>query len=114
MRIIADENIPISILKEIKNTRKDIKILRIDELKKDMNEDEIIEICIKYDCSLLTFNKSFAEKVGSKIKSVILLDFTPKSLKLIKERVLKFLKTKSNEDIKGKFIKIREESIIIE
>ncbi|HOJ49923.1 MAG TPA: DUF5615 family PIN-like protein [Spirochaetota bacterium] len=107
MRLLADENIPLEIVESIKENG--IKIARVDEIKNGLDNENIIKICLNYECILITFNKQIAENaLKNKIKGIVLLDFKPYSLDFIEKRIKKIFKI----DLEKKMIIIKEDRII--
>lgn len=112
MKFIANENIPFEVVQKLKN--EGYEVLRVDEIKKGMRDDEIIQLSIKEEGILMTFDKDFGELVFKKKKQVygiILLKFTPQNVDYIFGIIKKFLDQKIK--IKGHFIVIEKEKVRI-
>jgi len=112
MKLLANENIPIELVKELRNSGYDI--LRVDEVKKGMKDREVLDLSIKESRILITFDKDFGElaiKEKRKATGIILLRIHPESIQHIKKRIL--LLFGQIRELEGKFI-VLEEHIIRE
>jgi len=110
MRFLANENIPLELVKELKNLGYDI--LRVDEVKKGMKDYEVLDLSFKEERILITFDKDFGKlvmKEKRKSKSIILLRLPPKSIQYIKNKL--FLLFKQIKELEGKFIVVEENMI---
>jgi len=112
MKFLANENVPLELVNELKNSGYDI--LRVDEVKKGMKDHEVLDLSFKEKRILITFDRDFgklAVKEGKDTVGIILLRIPPKSIQYIKDRlVLLFDKIK---ELEGKFI-VMEEHLIRE
>jgi predicted nuclease of predicted toxin-antitoxin system len=110
MKFLANENIPLELVKELKNSGYDI--LRIDEFKKGMEDRDVLDLSFKEDRILITFDKDFgklAVKEKTRTVGIILLRIQPKSIQYIKDRLL--LLFEKIKELKGKFIVVEEDLI---
>lgn len=109
-KFLADENIPLKFVTTLK--QKGYDVLRIDEVKKGMNDKEVINLAKIEDRILLTFDKDFGYitfKTHNFKPGIILFRFSPVSIDKI---VQKFELTLSKfENLKKKFIVIEEDKI---
>ncbi|MGC8979559.1 DUF5615 family PIN-like protein [Caldisericum sp.] len=81
MKFLANENIPIELVEELKNLRYDI--LRADNFKKGLKDQDVLELAFKERRILITFDKDFGElavKQKKKVIGVILLRIKPQSI----------------------------------
>lgn len=61
MKFLANENIPVELVNELRKLGYDI--LKVDEIKKGMKDREVIEFSHKEERILITFDKDFGELV---------------------------------------------------
>jgi len=112
MKFLANENLPLELVNELKNSGYDI--LRVDEVKKGMKDREVLEFSFKEKRILITFDRDFGKlvvKEGKDAVGIILLRFQPKSIQHIKDRL--FLLFGKIKELEGKFI-VMEEHLIRE
>jgi predicted nuclease of predicted toxin-antitoxin system len=110
MKLLANENIPIELVNELRNSGYDI--LRVDEIRKGMKDQEVLEFSLKESRIIITFDKDFGElavKEKRKATGVILLRMHPESVQYIKERIL--LLFEKIKELKDKFIVLEEYTI---
>ncbi len=103
MKFLANKNIPTELVNELRESGYDI--LKVDEIKKGMRDQEIIEFSLKEKRILITFDKDFEELVVKEKREtigVILLRINPESVQYIKKRIL--LLFAQIKELKGKFI----------
>ncbi len=107
MKFLVDENIPMELIEELKNSGYDI--LRVDNFKKGLKDQNVLELAFKERRILITFDKDFGElavKQKKKVTGVILLRIKPQSIQFLKERIL--LLFKQIRELEGKFIVLEE------
>lgn len=134
MKFIADENIPLSIVRLLRDNE-EIDIKHITEIaERGLKDREIIEIAVKHDSIIITFDKDFAEAirrrntfVGSETasdittitatpattpgpKGIIIMRIRPRSLNHIYTMIRQVLLNKSIE-FEGKLVVVREDRI---
>jgi predicted nuclease of predicted toxin-antitoxin system len=88
VKILADENIPLSIIYKIRELK--IDVISITEDFRSIKDRDIIKLSHIEKCYILTFDKDFGELVFKSdllVEGVILLRFTPVSLDFIYERI---------------------------
>jgi predicted nuclease of predicted toxin-antitoxin system len=110
MKFLANENIPLELVKELRDSGYDI--LRVDEVKKGMKDNEVLDLSFKEKRGLITFDKDFgrlAVKEKRKTTGIILLRMQPKSIPYIKDKLL--LLFKKIKELEGKFIVVEENLI---
>jgi len=110
MKLLANENIPIGLVNELRNLGYDI--LRVDEVRKGMKDQEVLDFSLKESRIIITFDKDFGElavKEKRKATGVILLRMHPESVRYIKERIL--LLFEKLKELKDKFIVLEEHTI---
>jgi predicted nuclease of predicted toxin-antitoxin system len=103
LNFIADENIPNSVIKRLRNKKFDIISIRED--KKGIDDKSIVELSIKQQRTILTLDKDFGFLIyylKMQPYSVILFRIKPQSLNIIYSSLLEVL------------TKIRNEKIVIE
>jgi|Deesub1362B_J571_1020462.scaffolds.fasta_scaffold00176_49 predicted nuclease of predicted toxin-antitoxin system len=108
MRFLANENIPLKVINELKDNGYDI--LRVDELKRGMSDVEVLELATKEERVLITFDKDFGEiavKTKRAINGIILLRMRPESADFIKHRLLSLLK--ETQQFQNKLIILAED-----
>lgn len=84
MKFIADENIPLEVIKKLKD--KNFDIISISEKKRGLDDEEILSIANKDKRVLITFDTDFGEiifKLKKQNNGVILLRIHPKSVEYI-------------------------------
>jgi hypothetical protein len=97
MKFLANENIPLELVKELKNSGYDI--LRIDEFKKGMEDRDVLDLSFKEDRILITFDKDFgklAVKEKTRTVGIILLRIQPKFIHILKIDSFCFLRKLKN------------------
>ncbi len=110
MKFLANENLPMGVIMELRKLGHDI--LRVDEVKKGMKDLDVLNLSAKEKRILITFDKDFGElvvKEGKKSNGVILLRIHPESLNLIKDNLIKVFEKVF--DLENKFIIIEENKI---
>lgn len=110
MKLLANENIPLKVVEELK--KEGFNIVRIDEIQKGMVDEEVVRYAFTHNRILLTFDKDFGEIVFNskeRSKGVILLRFQPQSPDIIIRRVLSLLR--SSIELENKFVVIEIEKI---
>ncbi len=110
MKLIADENIPLKVVEDLKGQGYDV--LRVDEIKPGLKDPDVIDIAIKESRILVTFDKDFGELIyrhGYKVEGVILLRFLPINVNFIAGRLLSLLD--SGIEVRGNFIVVEEKRI---
>ncbi len=108
MKFLANENIPLKVVNELKHNGYDI--LRVDELKKGMSDTEVLDIATKEKRVLITFDKDFGEiaiKTKRALNGIIILRMRPESAEFIKYRLLSLLK--KSLQFKNKLIVLTED-----
>jgi len=110
MKFLANENIPFTVVKELRKLGYDI--IRIDEIKKGMKDEEVIEVSLKEGRIIITFNKDFGEliiKKKRKVKGIIFLRIAPESIDFIKEKVIAVIEKFT--EIEGKFLIVQKDKV---
>jgi len=110
MKFLANENIPLKFIERLKEDGHDIK--RVDLIQKGLSDEKVIELTIKEDRVLITFDKDFGEKAfkcKKEIKGIILLRIRPVSIEFMIERFKTLLK--NFPEIERKFIVLEETKI---
>jgi len=105
---LADENIPLLVIKELK--KEGLKIEYLPEKLLGMKDKELINYAREKEFILLTFDKDFGQLVfKEKVKSqgIILLRFPPISPTKIKS-IIKEILTDKGFDPNGKFVVVHE------
>ena len=111
MKFLADENIPLKVVKRLREDGLDIT--SIAEIQIGMDDEEIAKLSEKEEMVLITFDKDFGEIIFRKsIKpyGLILLRIPPKSVEYI-YNFLKWLLTESKIEFEGKLVVVREDKI---
>lgn len=112
MKFIANENIPFEVVINLRKAG--YNLIRIDEIKKGLSDDEVIKLTNKENGILITFDKDFGELVFKKrmlVGGIILIRIKPKNISYIFDRILYLLN--SNIEIKRNFIVLEEDKIRI-
>ena len=110
MKFLADENIPAALVNDLKRLGYDI--LRVDEIRKGMDDREVLELSFKEKRILITFDKDFgrlAVREKQNCVGVILLRVTPVSVQYVKNRLLYLFSNFA--DFEGKLFVIEENVI---
>ncbi len=111
MKFIADENIPLKVVKRLKE--ENINIDSITSVQPGLKDEEIGRISEREKVVIITFDKDFGEIVFRKSLKpfgVILLRIPPKSVDYIFE-FLKWLLIESKIEFEGKLVVVRENKI---
>jgi len=110
-RLLADENIPRTVVTQLR--RKGYDIVSAWELEPDMSDEEVIKLAIRESRIIITFDKDFERIALTKpnITGVILLRIQPLNPQYIANRVLAVLE--SVESLYGKLVVVRERTIKI-
>ena len=106
-RILADENIPNSVIKNLK--KRNYKISSIKEIEKGMNDEDIIKLSQKNQKIILTMDKDFGYLTYHQKMhpyGVILIRVHPQSPEIIFSTISNVLEliNSQNIDLKEKFI----------
>lgn len=102
MKLLADDNIPKTVVNKLKSMGFDIK--KASEYSKGLPDDILIEIAVKESRIIITFDKDFGELIFHRKQvppSIILLEFAPKSAEYILDRIRDLLS--SDEEFFGFF-----------
>jgi len=110
-KLLADENIPrttITLLRE-----RGYDIASVYELKPGMSDEEVVELAVREQRIIMTFDKDFGRTTISKpgIPGVILLRIPPLSPQYIAERILSALERIG--DPRDKLIIVRRKTVKI-
>ena len=111
MRYLANENIPLFTLKELRKERVDISSAK--DICPGCGDRELMELAYRENRILVTFDKDFGElvfKVEVPTRGVILLRFSPKSPEYITEKLKESL-VPPKLDFENHFCVIREQGI---
>ena len=110
VKLLADENVKAKLVKFLAEQGFDVK-----QASKGIKDSEHFTAATKEGRVLLTHDKDFLDATRYPLKSspgVILLSIHPPELSKLKSATLKLLK-EFPEDLKGKVIILREESVTI-
>jgi len=113
MKFIADENIPLKVVKRLREEGLDIT--SIIEIKVGMKDEEIAKLSEREKAIIITFDKDFGEIIFKKLikpYGVILLRISPKSVDYI-SNFLKWLLIESKIEFERKLVVVREDKIRI-
>ena len=113
MKFIADENIPLKVVKRLREEGLDIT--SIIEIKVGMKDEEIAKLSEREKVVIITFDKDFGEIIFKKLikpYGVILLRISPKSVDYI-SNFLKWLLIESKIEFERKLVVVREDKIRI-
>jgi len=97
MKFIADENIPLKVVKRLKDMG--VNITSITEIQIGMDDEEIAKLSQREEAILITFDKDFGEIIfrkSVKPHGLILLRISPKSVNYISD-YLKWLLVESGD-----------------
>ncbi len=110
-RLLADENIPRTVITQLR--RKGYDIISVWELKPGISDEEVIELAIRESRIIITFDKDFGRIALTKpnITGVILLRIPPLNPQYIANKVLAVLG--SVENLYGKLVIVRKRTIKI-
>jgi len=111
MKFLADENIPLKVVKRLREDGLDIT--SIAEIQIGMNDEDIAKLSEKEKAILITFDKDFGEIIFRKsIKpyGLILLRIPPRSVDYI-YNFLKWLLIESKIEFEDKLVVVREDKI---
>ena len=111
MKFLADENIPLKVVKRLREDGLDIT--SIAEIQIGMNDEDIAKLSEKEKEILIPFDKDSGEIIFRKsIKpyGLILLRIPPRSVDYI-YNFLKWLLTESKIEFEGKLVVVREDKI---
>ncbi len=89
MKFLADENIPIKVCNRLRQ-EENVDIISILEIAKGAKDEEVISLAKSDNRIILTFDKDFGKlvfKKRTKVRGVIILRFTPKSLDFIFQKI---------------------------
>ena len=92
LKLLADDNIPKSVVIKLRNSG--IDIIRASEVKRGMSDEEIVDIAIRDQRIVITFDKDFGKLIIEKrfkIPGLILLKFEPKSKEYVFEKLYSLL-----------------------
>ncbi len=104
MKFLADENIPLKVVK-----RHGLDIISVAEIQIGMNDEDIAKLSEKEGAIIITFDKDFGEIIFRRsIKSygLILLRIPPKSVDYIYS-FLKWILTESKIEFERKLVVVR-------
>jgi len=110
LKFLADENIPLKVVKKLKQEGFDI--ISISKLKPGINDYEVIELACKMNRIIITFDKDLGRMVIlEKIKppGLIILRIIPKSVEYIYNVLKKVLTLTA--DFYNKFIIVKRKAI---
>ena len=111
MKFLADENIPLKVVKRLREDGLDIT--SIAEIQIGMNDEDIAKLSEKEKAILITFDKDFGEIIFRKLikpYGLILLRIPPKSVDYI-YNFLKWLLIESKIEFEDKLVVVREDKI---
>lgn len=109
---LADENVPLKFVENLKE--KGIDIIRSDHIQKGIDDNQVAEIANSENRILITFDKDFGYKAVREnltVKGLILLRFTPISIMLIEEKFYAIFEKVS--DLENKLVVIDDDKIRI-
>lgn len=106
-KLLGDENIPNSVIKQL--NKNDYEIISIKEIKKGIEDEEIIKFSKRKQYIILTMDKDFGYLTYHQKMhpyGIILLRIHPQSPEIIYSTILHVLNLieKQNIDLKNKFI----------
>jgi predicted nuclease of predicted toxin-antitoxin system len=113
MKFIADENIPLKVVKKLRDI--DIDIISIAEIQIGLDDEEIAKMSEKEKAIIVTFDKDFGEIIFKRLIKpfgVILLRIPPKSADYIFD-FLRWLLIESKIEFERKLVVVREDKIRI-
>ena len=111
MTFLADENIPLEVVRQLRE--KGISILTLTQIARGSKDKEVIERAAKDNCIILTFDKDFGELVFRyriKTYGIILLRITPRNPEYIADIIVKVLQDE-NLTLKGNFCVISDTKV---
>ena len=110
-KILADENIPNSTIQALRSLGYDV--LSVWEVKPGLSDDQVVQLSIKEQRIIVTFDKDFGRLAltNPNIPGVLLLRIPPKDANYITRRILSALTTVDN--VYGKLIIVRKETLKI-
>lgn len=113
MKFIADENIPLKVVKKLRDLN--VNVVSVTEIQVGLNDEEIAKMSEKEKAIIVTFDKDFGEiifKKQMKPFGVILLRIPPKSVDYIFD-FLRWLLIESKIEFERKLVVVREDKIRI-
>ena len=113
MKFLADENIPLKVVKRLRDDGLDVTSVM--EIRVGMNDEDIAKLSEKEKAIIITFDKDFGEIIfrrSIKPYGLILLRIPPKSVGYIYS-FLKWLLIESKIEFEKKLIVVREDKIRI-
>ena len=106
---VADENIPIFVIKQLR--QKGCKIVSITEDAKGYSDEAVLDISIKHRAVLISFDKEFGSRIHrsrpSALCGFILLRISPRSPEYIL-KMLEWLIFESGIELKSNYIVLNE------
>jgi len=111
MKFLADENIPLKVVKRLREDGLDI--ISVADIQIGMDDEEIAKLSEKEKAILITFDKDFGEIIFRKLikpYGLILLRIPPKSVDYI-YNFLKWLLIESKIEFEDKLVVVREDKI---
>ena len=107
-KILADENIELSLVKSLKSKGFDIKYA-----EKGLKNSELVSFVIKEDRILLTHDHDFLNvEMYKPTVGILVLQVYP-SISEMEEILVKFLNEFNVEDVKGKVFLLTKEKVIV-
>jgi len=95
VRFLADENIPLDTLHQLRRVGFDIS--SVSELSPGVSDEEVLKIAFHDGRVLITFDKDFSEfafRRGQKLPGIVLLRFAPRSPENVTKILLAVLEQK--------------------
>jgi len=110
-KILADENIPRNTIQALRSSGYDV--VSIWEVKPGLSDDQIIQLSIKDQRIIITFDKDFGRLAltNPSIPGILLLRIPPKNPEYITHRILSALATV--EKPYGKLVIVRKKTVRI-
>lgn len=114
MKFLTDENIAISVVKDLRKAGFDVKDIKEEDLY-GTSDNEILKIAINENRIVITHDKDFANTLYSSIvhKGIILLRFKNQNPKNISKILLNILTSDINIKIANRIVVITESQIFI-
>ncbi len=110
MKFLADENIPLKVVKKLREEGFDI--ISVTELSPGISDEESAEMSQNENRVLITFDKDFGRILfieGLKVPGLILLRFPPKNIEYIYSRLKKVFE--SDVEFYGKVVSVHEDKM---
>jgi len=112
MKFLADENIPVELVDKLREIN--IDIIKVENIKVGLKDEEVIRIAIKQKRIIITFDKDFGELVykgKAKVEGIILIRIKSFQINFLFQSFKQLIESKIN--IKNKFVVLEEKSVRI-